>query len=89
MSSLADLLGDLHEESLDLERLVADLDDAGWQRDTPAAGWTVAHQIAHLHWTDQAATLSVTNPAKLGTVAAAAMADPHGFVDRGARDCLA
>ena len=42
MVSLADLLADLHEESADLERMVVGLSDADWQRQTPAAGWTVA-----------------------------------------------
>ena len=29
---------------------------------TPAEGWTVAFQIAHLHWTDQQALLAATDP---------------------------
>ena len=35
---------------------------ADWTRPTPAAGWTIAHQIAHLAWTDHAALLAVTDP---------------------------
>ena len=32
-------------------------------RPTPAEGWTVAHQIAHLAWTDEQALLAATDPA--------------------------
>ncbi|MEE1782503.1 TIGR03084 family metal-binding protein [Streptomyces sp. SP17BM10] len=49
---LRDLLADLTAESAVLDALVADLPAAGWARPTPAEGWTVAHQIAHLAWTD-------------------------------------
>src|SRR5699024_4863890 len=40
------------DECLDLDALVADLEPDAWSRDTPAAGWSIAHQIAHLAWTD-------------------------------------
>ncbi|MEN3304680.1 MAG: hypothetical protein V7603_882 [Micromonosporaceae bacterium] len=89
MVVLADLLADLNDESRDLERLVCDLSEADWRRETPAPGWTIAHQIAHLHWTDRAATLSATDPAGFAEILAPAAEDPQGFVDRGARDCLA
>ncbi|MFD0400298.1 TIGR03084 family metal-binding protein [Kitasatospora sp. NPDC127121] len=49
---LAALLDDLRAESAALDALVAGLDPAGWARPTPAEGWTIAHQIAHLAWTD-------------------------------------
>jgi uncharacterized protein (TIGR03084 family) len=86
---LADLLTDLNEESHDLDRLVADRDDGDWQRETPAKGWTIAHQIAHLHWTDRAAWLAATDPAGFGDLLARAAEDPLGFVDRGTQECLA
>jgi uncharacterized protein (TIGR03084 family) len=62
MSTLDVVLADLRAESAELDGLVADLDDAGWATPTPAEGWTVAHQIAHLAWTDRQATLAVTDP---------------------------
>ncbi|MFJ2190106.1 TIGR03084 family metal-binding protein [Kitasatospora sp. NPDC087861] len=49
---LTALLDDLRAESAVLDALVADLAPADWSRPTPAEGWTVAHQIAHLAWTD-------------------------------------
>ena len=36
-------------------RLVAGLDEDGWRTPTPAAGWDIATQIAHLAWTDEGA----------------------------------
>jgi uncharacterized protein (TIGR03084 family) len=86
---LADLLIDLHEESADLERMLVELSDADWARPTPAAGWTVAHQIAHLHWTDRLATLAATDSAGFAAMAAGAGEDPQEFVDRGAEESLA
>ena len=57
---ITDVLEDLRVESAELDDLVAPLDD--WSIPTPAAGWTVAHQIAHLAWTDQASLVAVRDP---------------------------
>jgi uncharacterized protein (TIGR03084 family) len=89
MVSLAELLVDLNDESRDLDRLVAGLTDDDWSRDTPAAGWTVAHQIAHLYSSDRMATLAATDPGAFAAVVAGAAEDPGGFVDRAARESLA
>ena len=45
----------LRTEGRMLENLVQDLPAEDWAKPTPAAGWTIAHQIAHLTWTDGAA----------------------------------
>ncbi len=58
---LAGLLADLAAEGAELDALVAALPDADWARPTPAAGWTIAHQIAHLAWTDDVAVLAATD----------------------------
>jgi uncharacterized protein (TIGR03084 family) len=57
------VLTDLRAESEDLDALVSNLPDEAWATPTPAEGWTIAHQIAHLAWTDRAAILAVTDPA--------------------------
>jgi uncharacterized protein (TIGR03084 family) len=59
---LAQLLGDLAAESAALDAVVAHLEETAWLCPTPAEGWTVAHQIAHLAWTDQQALLAATDP---------------------------
>jgi uncharacterized protein (TIGR03084 family) len=62
MADLKPVLADLRAESEDLDALVSDLPDEAWAGSTPAEGWTIAHQIAHLAWTDRAALLAVTDP---------------------------
>ncbi|MDY0813647.1 TIGR03084 family metal-binding protein [Kitasatospora purpeofusca] len=61
-SVLTGLLADLRAESEVLDGLVAALAPDGWALDTPAAGWTVAHQIAHLAWTDDWSELAARDP---------------------------
>ncbi|WP_329386254.1 TIGR03084 family metal-binding protein [Streptomyces sp. NBC_01716] len=79
----APILDDLRSESEELDRLVVELDDTGWSLATPAAGWTVAHQIAHLTWTDTACVLAVTDETAFADLAAKALATPATFVDEG------
>jgi uncharacterized protein (TIGR03084 family) len=59
--AVADVLSDLADESAWLDATVRDLDDEAWNRQTPAPGWTIAHQIAHLAWTDDQARCSATD----------------------------
>ncbi|MGW4645868.1 TIGR03084 family metal-binding protein [Kitasatospora sp. NPDC004289] len=53
MADATALLDDLRDETESLDALVAPLDAAGFATPTPAEGWTVAHQISHLAWTDR------------------------------------
>jgi uncharacterized protein (TIGR03084 family) len=81
---LTAVLADLRAESDRLDALVADLPDVGergWRTPTPAAGWDVAHQIAHLAWTDETAVQAATDRAAWDASVTAALADPDGFVD--------
>ncbi|MET9484470.1 TIGR03084 family metal-binding protein [Streptomyces sp. NPDC006638] len=86
MSDSAAVLDDLRSESDELDRLVGELDVRDWGLATPAPGWTVAHQIAHLTWTDNAALLSLTDPRAFAAETSKALAAPSSFVDDGARD---
>jgi uncharacterized protein (TIGR03084 family) len=89
MADLAGLLADLVDESADLDARVGPLPDTHWARLTPAPGWTIAHQIAHLAWTDHIATLAATDPDAFHAALGDAAGDPYGFVDRGAAEFLA
>jgi uncharacterized protein (TIGR03084 family) len=60
--SFDDLRADLTAEQDDLARIVARLGAAEWARPTPADGWTVRDQIAHLAYFDGAAALAITDP---------------------------
>jgi hypothetical protein len=77
---------DLREESEELDRLVAELSPEGWAFATPAARWTVAHQIAHLAWTDHSALLAVTDADAFRALVEKALAAPESFVDEGAEE---
>ena len=83
---LAELLADLADEGASLEALVADLTEAEWGRPTPAAGWTVAHQIAHLAWTDDVATLAATDPDAFAAELQAALPRIATYVDDAAAE---
>ncbi|WP_055601795.1 TIGR03084 family metal-binding protein [Streptomyces aureus] len=86
MSDPAVVLDDLREESEALDVLVGELSEEQWAAPTPAPGWTVAHQIAHLAWTDRAALLAATDPDGFAAVTAKAVAAPERFVDEGAEE---
>lgn len=84
MSDPAAVLDDLRAEGDALDQLVGGLSEKQWSLATPAPRWTVAHQIAHLAWTDTAALLSVTDPEGFAAEAREALAAPGRFVDDGA-----
>ena len=80
------VIDDLREEGEELDRLVTGLSAPGWALATPASGWTVAHQIAHLAWTDRSALLAVTDADGFRTLVEKALAAPASFVDEGAEE---
>ena len=82
MTDLLDrLLADLEAESGELYAAVQGLDDAGWATPTPAEGWTIATQVAHLLWTDETATVAATDKERWDDIVLEAIADPTGYVD--------
>ncbi|WP_055690328.1 TIGR03084 family metal-binding protein [Streptomyces prasinus] len=86
MSDPSSVIDDLREESEEVDRLVAGLGPGEWGLATPAAGWSVAHQVAHLAWTDHSALLAVTDAAGFQGLVEQALAAPHTFVDEGAEE---
>ena len=86
MADAAPIVDDLRAESDELDALVAPLSENRWREPTPAQGWTIAHQISHLLWTDRVALTSVTDEPGFGELLSAAAADPTGFVDAAAEE---
>jgi len=86
MSDATGLVDDMMAEGAALDALVTPLSDTDWATPTPAAGWTIAHQIGHLAWTDRVALLSATDPDGFSAALADAGADPYGFVDKAAAE---
>lgn len=81
------LVADLSAESAALDAVVAPLAGPDWATATPAPGWTVAHQIGHLLWTDEMALTSLTDEERFREIVATA--DPATFVDRAADELAA
>lgn len=84
MTRIDHIVSALDAESEALDALVAGLTSAQWARPTPAPGWTVAHQIGHLLWTDRVSLLAITDPDRFQLHLTEATADPTGFVDAAA-----
>ncbi|MEU9848955.1 TIGR03084 family metal-binding protein [Streptomyces sp. NPDC047985] len=89
MSDVAAVLDDLREESDQLDELVRGLSVEQWETPTPAPGWSIAHQIAHLAWTDGVALLAATDPDAFAAETAKAQEAPDTFVDVAARAIVA
>jgi uncharacterized protein (TIGR03084 family) len=83
MRSLAD---DLAAETAELTGLVVGLAEPGWRTPTPAPGWTIADQVSHLAFFDDAAILSATDAnsfaADLGKAAEAGRLNPDDVAER-------
>ncbi|MBB6628085.1 TIGR03084 family protein [Nocardioides sp. KIGAM211] len=84
MTLLDDLLADLDAEGDLLWNAVAALDADGWATPTPAAGWDVSTQVAHLLWTDEVAVAAATDKEAWDALVVAAINDPTGYVDQAA-----
>ncbi|MBA2954915.1 TIGR03084 family protein [Nocardioides sp. MAH-18] len=91
MTLLDALLDDLTVEGDRLWATVSGLDADGWAAPTPAAGWTVATQVAHVLWTDEVAVLAAGARTPEGkdawdAVVLDAINDPTGFIDQQAHE---
>ena len=81
MADLGTVIADLTAEGDDLDAIVAALPASSWSAPTPAAGWDIARQIAHLAWTDEVTTVAITDADAFAGYVEAAMADIDGYVD--------
>jgi len=81
----AALLADLTAEQEELDALVANLDERAWSTLTPAEGWTITDQLAHLAATEEWARLSLDDPDAFRAELAEYAADPErraaGYAD--------
>ena len=53
---------DLAMEQQELDAVVTNLDEAGWETMTPSEGWDIKEQIRHLAYFEDRAKLSASNP---------------------------
>jgi uncharacterized protein (TIGR03084 family) len=77
------LCDDLAAEGDELIAMVAGLDAAGWAAPTPAEGWNVRDQVAHVARFDDAARLSIVDPAGF-EASRPGPGGPSGIVDAAA-----
>lgn len=69
MIQQSNVVSDLVADGNETDSLVSNLDGAMWQTPTPAPGWTIAHQIAHLAATFRLAAIAASNPGMFKEVA--------------------
>ncbi len=85
-ADMGELLGDLADETTELTGLVSGLDQARWLTPTPASGWHIGDQVAHLAFFDDAAVLSATDPdrfaAELGSAVQAGQLSTDDIAER-------
>ena len=81
---LEQVLADLTAEGDQLDGWVADLPVQEWGAVTTPEGWTVAHQVGHLAWTDETSLAAVTDAEAFGALLKEAAQDPTGYVDTAA-----
>jgi uncharacterized protein (TIGR03084 family) len=72
VTDVQDVNAHLVAEGDAVDSLVADLDPAQWSLPTPAPGWTIAHQVAHLSFIYRLAGLAASDGATFQAVAAQA-----------------
>ena len=89
MPDLECLLDDLAEEHRDLDALVADLDDPSWEASTPAPGWNIRDQVAHLAFFDEQATLALRDGDAFAAALVTISKDVGSYMDRSVQKGLA
>ncbi len=84
MAELTVVLADLAAESAQLDGIVAGAGWPAWSLPTPAPGWRVAYQIAHLAWTDDRALEAATDEAAFAEQVQRAVAATDQYIADGA-----
>lgn len=83
-STIVQLISDWKQESSNLLAVLAELSEAQWDLDTPALGWTIRDQVAHLDWTEQMLLLAISDQQQFDLTRQTLMDSGEGFVDRAA-----
>ena len=81
MADLDAIHSDLGQEHAALDEVVAPLDEASWDRPTPAEPWTVRDQVSHLAFFDELATAAATSADDFLSGMAEAAQDVDAFMN--------
>ncbi|MEZ0075125.1 TIGR03084 family metal-binding protein [Planotetraspora sp. GP83] len=86
MTELEAVLKDLTTDGDQIDRLVAGLDAEQWNLPTPAPGWTIRHQIAHLAFIFRLAATAATDAEAFKALTAGAQSNFDGAVNAALKD---
>ncbi|MFC8538607.1 TIGR03084 family metal-binding protein [Streptomyces sp. NPDC057249] len=89
MTKSLDVYSDLVAEGEEIDALLDGLSEEQWQLPTPAPGWTVAHQVAHLAFVCHLAATSARDPQRFAEYAAQAKNGFQAAVDAALAQFLA
>ncbi|MFF8867331.1 TIGR03084 family metal-binding protein [Streptomyces sp. NPDC015139] len=81
MNNLNDVLKTLAADIEETENLLRGLDESDWSRHTPAPGWTVTDQVAHLTFIFRLAKTAAADPDTFRGIAAKAAENFDGAVN--------
>jgi len=81
-----DVVTDLTAEAGTIDELVAGIAETDWARPTPAPGWTVADQVAHLTFIFRLAGTAAGDPELFAAMTAGAAGDFEGAVNAALRE---
>lgn len=81
-----DVIADLTAEAESVDSLVAGIDAEDWGKATPAPGWTVANQIAHLAFIFRLAGTAASDAELFGAMTAKAAENFEGAVNGALRE---
>ncbi|MDG4764706.1 TIGR03084 family metal-binding protein [Solwaraspora sp. WMMD406] len=88
MAQQPDVISALSAEGAVVDRLVSGLTDEQWRMATPAPGWTIAHQIAHLAATFRLAGMAAADPDGFTALTARLGPDFNANVERALTEYL-
>ena len=81
-ADLSALTADLVAETTSLQEILGPLTPPQWRLPTPAEGWSIADQVSHLAYFDEAALLSIRAPDRFRREAAALAGRGDDFPDQ-------
>ncbi len=85
-ADMSELVTDLAAETEVIEQMLAGVPHEAWDQPTPAEGWLIRDQIAHLAYFDESAVTSVLDPERFKAEARAHIAVGMDFPDRLVRE---
>ncbi|MFF4603424.1 TIGR03084 family metal-binding protein [Streptomyces sp. NPDC001339] len=88
MSASQNVLKDLATSADETDRMLTGLSDDQWARPTPAPGWTITHQVAHISFIFRLAGTAAADPAAFRAMTEHAKGDFDGAVNAALADYL-